>query len=501
MNQQSYTIKIARHGRILVHIQDFPLADNHITFLFGESGIGKSLIAKAIYGLLSPDEFDIEINGEEYAKYFRNNRLIKIQKNSFFSFQEPSTHLNPLMMLDEQLKEGSLHNRPSLHRVLSRFWNSDELEKMESILQVYPKPYRPSGGEKQRILLAMSFLRIENYLTQHHFDEDTLFIFDEPGGSLDDHSRNIFLSYLVDVFRRHPFTVLLITHDYSTISAVQHLATTLQDKILYKELTFQEGRLRCVEFKPETYLQWLHVQVPSRTFHEKKQTKRILLQVENRVDVFDRRLELFHDGQGEHPCNLEILPSSIVYLKAPSGTGKTTFAKALMGLTETQHLRMKLKTLVMDERTPREFWKQKIWGKHMTMVFQHADEALNQQSTVEGALTGLPSHRPFHEVQQLIGELFESEYGGSFLRTRIQYLSGGQKQKLNLIRSILLDTEILILDEPLNGLDFRSIARVIKLLQKKREEGKGLLLISHNEEIFDRLVLKENIYYLQSLPA
>jgi len=43
-------------GRLLVDVQDFPLEEGAITFLFGESGIGKSLIGKAIFGLL--DESD-----------------------------------------------------------------------------------------------------------------------------------------------------------------------------------------------------------------------------------------------------------------------------------------------------------------------------------------------------------------------------------------------------------------------------------------------------------
>lgn len=79
-------------------------------------------------------------------------------------------------------------------------------------------------------------------------------------------------------------------------------------------------------------------------------------------------------------------------------------------------------------------------------------------------------------------------------------LSGGQKQRLNLLRSLLLDADLLILDEPLNGLDFTSMQRVLKLLQERMEEGKSLLLISHNEEIFDALVPPENVYYLSALP-
>jgi ABC-type multidrug transport system ATPase subunit len=82
----------------------------------------------------------------------------------------------------------------------------------------------------------------------------------------------------------------------------------------------------------------------------------------------------------------------------------------------------------------------------------------------------------------------------AFLNRPIKFLSGGQKQRLNLLRTLSLDTELLILDEPLNGLDFLSLKKVIDLLLTKQEEGKGILLISHNEEIFDSLGTADCVY-------
>ena len=50
--------------------------------------------------------------------------------------------------------------------------------------------------------------------------------------------------------------------------------------------------------------------------------------------------------------------------------------------------------------------------------------------------------------------------------------SGGQKQRLNLLRTLILDTDLIILDEPLNGLDFQSIRKIMNILQEKQQEGK-----------------------------
>jgi ABC-type multidrug transport system ATPase subunit len=137
----------------------------------------------------------------------------------------------------------------------------------------------------------------------------------------------------------------------------------------------------------------------------------------------------------------------------------------------------------------------------MAITFQHADEALNQNSTVIGTLSGIPALTSTAEdIDRLLNELFEGEVNDRFLKTKVKYLSGGQKQKLNLVRSLLLDTSILILDEPLNGLDFDNIVRVLSMLKEKQKAGKGILLISHNEEIFDAIVPEESVYYLHAIP-
>ncbi|MDL1893620.1 ATP-binding cassette domain-containing protein, partial [Sphingobacteriales bacterium CHB3] len=101
-------IRIASGKRTLVSIDNFEIPENRITILLGESGIGKSLMSKALYGLLDPDELDITIDGEPYRTYLARPETVTLQHESFFVFQEPSTHLNPLMPLATQMREGSL---------------------------------------------------------------------------------------------------------------------------------------------------------------------------------------------------------------------------------------------------------------------------------------------------------------------------------------------------------------------------------------------------------
>ena len=493
-----YQIQIKSNRRTLVDINQFEILENRINFLFGESGIGKTMIARAIYGLLNPDELEIKINHQSYNNYLQNPKIENIQRNGFFVFQEPSSHLNPLMTLANQLSEGSLRGIDSEKKILHRLWQDTDDQSLKNLLAIYPKPYRPSGGEKQRILLAMAFKKIDRYLQSQTTNQQLLFIFDEPTGSLDNYYRNIFLSILFEKFKKRKFTILLITHDYSIIGEIHRHHGFLLDDIVYKELSSTSTGLRQHQFSEQSYLSWIKSITPVR--NPNINDNKTLLYLKSGIDVFNRTLYISRDQKGNDICPLLIHCGEIIYLKAGSGVGKTTLAKVVMGLIKSSKFSLTVSHYTLDENTLLSFWPKEIWAKIAGMVFQHADEALNLNSRVKDAFTGLPSKKKFG-IQRLLSDLkevFDDDLDSSFLNKKIAYLSGGQKQRLNLLRTLILDTELVILDEPLNGLDFQSISKIMNILQEKQHEGKGLLLISHNEEIFEHLVPEQNIYYLHA---
>lgn len=495
----SRNIRIASGKRTLVSIDNFEIPENRITILLGESGIGKSLMAKALYGLLDPDGLDITIDGEPYRTYLARPETATLQHESFFVFQEPSTHLNPLMPLATQMREGSLGFSKSEEAILGTLWQHSPPDDVKKILDVYPKPHRPSGGEKQRILLAMAFKKIDLLIERKQPSEHEIVVFDEPTGSLDNVYRDVFLDMLFERFRKKNFTCLLITHDYSMIEKIHVSHRDIVNKLVFKEVTLKDGKQILEDFDTDAYLEWLHTQHPSENAGNKT-SHSILLTVENGTRVFNRSLIITRDREGKHLCSLELRGGDIVYLKAASGVGKTTLVKLVMGLLRAERLKARLEAMQMDEQTPRSFWHKNIWGRRMTMVFQHADEALNPESSVKGTFEGLPALKRATDARivNILNELFDSALDASFLNKKVKHLSGGQKQRLNLLRGFALDTDVLILDEPLNGLDFESAGKVIAMLQRKQNAGKGILLISHNEEIFDRIVRKENVYYLRA---
>lgn len=490
---EAYKIKITTPKFPLVQIEQFAIGEKRITFLFGESGIGKTLIAQTIFGLVSPDSLSIIINGQSYYRYLHSAKLKEVRSNGFFVFQEPSTHLNPLMTFEEQLNEGSLARQPDNRQILESLWAAPFESKIKPLLKVYPKPYRPSGGEKQRFLLAMALKKMDLLA-----EKSGLFIFDEPTGSLDNYFRNIFINELFKRYRKYAQTILFITHDYSIISEIEKKHKNLMPQIDLLELRrIDNFQVKLFPFKAKDYLSWLKKQKPVTI--RKAQKGSLVLKVKSDFAVFGKRFS-FTKSRLSKSADLIVEKGKLTYLKAPSGLGKTTLAKIICGLQKADKIQFELAGLTFTEKTPAKVWQKQVWGKKLSMVFQHADEALDLNASVLQVFKGLPVKPPLTEsdLKKLLQEIFEQPVTSQFLNKKVSFLSGGQKQRLNLLRALLLKPDLIILDEPLNGLDFKTIQRVLKMIEEKMVAGSGILLISHNEEIFDRLIPREQVFYLKS---
>ncbi|MEJ2543874.1 MAG: ATP-binding cassette domain-containing protein [Calditrichaceae bacterium] len=395
MSNTGLNINISDGDRTLVHIDNFSFSTNKITFLFGESGIGKSMISKAVYGLLDPDELQIKINNKAYQSYLNLPVTRQIKQNGFFVFQEPSSHLNPLLKIEDQLNEGAIDENLDEKSILQYLWDTSDDTAIKKIVDIYPRPYRPSGGEKQRILLAMAFKKINFALQNSDSSSSNLFVFDEPTGSLDNHFRNLFLQLLFDKFNQKSFTSLFITHDYSIISWIMQHHKNMMDHIDFKELSrIDSTKVKLEYFAPDQYLNWLNnIKKATVQSAETGTSKSEVLTINKHFHIYDRAYTIYSDPEFKQPSDLHINKGEMVYLKAGSGVGKTTLAKIIMGLQLADQFEFEISGLNLSDQTKLKLWKKFIWGKKIGMVFQHADEALNLEANVKESLDGLKSKK------------------------------------------------------------------------------------------------------------
>jgi ABC-type oligopeptide transport system ATPase subunit len=178
-----------------------------VVSLVGQSGSGKSTIARIILGLQKPTSGTVTYAGKdvfrlkraEYDEYRRNVQPV---------FQDPYAIFNPFYRVDRVLwkavKKFSLASgRAAGLELIEESLRAVRLDPAQ-VLGRYP--HQLSGGQRQRIMLA----RI-------HMLRPSFVIADEPVSMLDAQVRKLFLDILLDFQRDHGMTTLFITHDLSTV--------------------------------------------------------------------------------------------------------------------------------------------------------------------------------------------------------------------------------------------------------------------------------------------
>jgi peptide/nickel transport system ATP-binding protein len=183
--------------------------------LVGESGCGKSMTALALMrllpdsgritaGRLTLDGQDLFALPEAQMRRVRGGRIGMI-------FQEPSTSLNPVMRVGEQIVE-SIETHTALRGAAARAKAIDWLGRVgipEPARRIDDYPFALSGGQKQRVMIAMTLAAEPDYL-----------IADEPTTALDVTIQAQILDLLRDLQRERSLGVLLITHDLAVVSGM-----------------------------------------------------------------------------------------------------------------------------------------------------------------------------------------------------------------------------------------------------------------------------------------
>ncbi|MCX4538946.1 ABC transporter ATP-binding protein [Streptomyces sp. NBC_00873] len=173
-----------------------------------------------------------------------------------------------------------------------------------------------------------------------------------------------------------------------------------------------------------------------------------------------------------------------VALIGESGSGKTTIARALLGLVKPSAgtVRFAEQDIHKLHRAARRDYRSRVQP-----VFQDGSEALNPRMTIGTSLR--EALRLRKDEGPSIEVLLESVGLDSQLAGRLPHqLSGGQRQRVVIARALAVDPALLILDEPTSALDVTVQARVLDLLEDLRTTaGLRYLLITHNLAVVPRL--------------
>jgi len=194
------------------------------------------------------------------------------------------------------------------------------------------------------------------------------------------------------------------------------------------------------------------------------------------TDANGNRIEALQD------VSINIRPGEFISLIGPSGCGKTTLLRLIAGLDKPQ-----AGELFLDSE------RIKGTNHERGLVFQQSN--LFPWETIENNISaGLKARKVYKERKQEIAHYIQIAGLKGFERSYPHQVSGGMAQRASLVRALINDPKVLLLDEPLGALDsFTRIELQNKLLELWYERGTTMVLVTHDvdEAIYlsDRIVI------------
>jgi ribose transport system ATP-binding protein len=425
------------------------LYEGEVHAIVGENGAGKSTLIKVITGAIQADTGTIEIGGNHYYSYSPHDALFDIGIAAIYQEFNLVTSLtiSDNIFLGKEILQGPLLAYPQMHlssqELLSRMGFKLEPSKVVSDLSV---------AEQQIVEIGKSLSH-----------DVRLLIMDEPTAPLTptEVSR---LFDLIKTLKENGVTIIYISHRLEEALSISDRITVLRDGQLIKTLdTPKTDRKELISLMVGRKL---GQEYPERENH----IGEVVLEVKNLSTA------------NVHDISFELHAREILGIAGLVGSGRTEIAKALFGIdkvlsgeitvhNKSAHIGSPTEAMGLNiGLVPEDRKKSGILGK---MSLRH-----NITFSIVNRLASwflINRQREENIVSEYVDRL---SIRASSHDQIVQYLSGGNQQKVVLSKLLASDCDILIFDEPTRGVDVGAKQEIYYLLDELARSGKGIIMIS-----------------------
>ena len=505
---QARSINLSFGSRMLFDSISFDIKENQKIGLVGANGAGKSTLLEVIAGLHELDSGSISIQKNKKIAYLAQDVVLS---SSFTVLQETLTAFEGITRLQNKISvlDAKIIDSATPEDIEEYAHLCQELQELNPEL---------AAAEAKKMLLGLGF-KIEDYeksvtelsigwrmrivLAKLLLQKADFYLFDEPTNHLDIFAKDWFLDFL----NKSSFGFMLVCHE-------QYFLDTLCKQILELEHgkgILYQGNYSAYELQKEHnrallesayVLQQKEIKQKQDTINRFKASASRAKQAQSMIKQLDKLERIviaptnknikfsfaplarsgtialkvenveFRFNEAQKPIfagiNFEIERGQKVALVASNGVGKSTLLNLISGKLPLQKGTITFGTNVK-----------------YTLFDQDQNAALDSKKTV---LENIENHCPrgvtIATIRSFLGAFL---FSGDDVNKKIEVLSGGEKNRVGMVRVLLQHSNLLLLDEPTNHLDIN--AKKVLLEALKKYEG-TILFVSHDRDFLNNLATR-----------
>lgn len=464
----------------------FDIAKGEKVLILGPSGSGKSTLAQCLNGIIpnihkGQAQGQVRIDGQDI---FKQSIYDKSQLVSTV-LQDPDGQFIGLTVAEDLAfaLENDCADQSEMKDKVA-LW----AERLDLTSLLNHRPQDLSGGQKQRVSLAGVLI-----------DESPILLFDEPLANLDPKSGQETIDLIDKIHKEVGATTIIIEHRledvlYRPVDRIllvndgELLFNGSPDELLSSTLLLENGIreplyvtvLRQLGFDTRSAqnlsqldaLDLSDLALPDRVLKDKKDSSSDSILKVERLSV----------SYGDNPAIIEDLSFSLkkgerLAIVGKNGAGKSTLAKALCGFVPSQgKLTYKGQDISQDSIAGR--------SERIGFVLQNPNQMISQTMIFDEVALGLRLRGIEEaEVEERVHEVLKTCGLYSFRKWPISALSFGQKKRVTIASILVLKPEIIILDEPTAGQDYKTYTDIMNFLDSLQKQGHTIVMITHDMQL------------------
>ena len=464
----------------------FDIAKGEKVLILGPSGSGKSTLAQCLNGIIpnihkGQAKGQVRIDGQDI---FKQSIYDKSQSVSTV-LQDPDGQFIGLTVAEDLAfaLENDCADQSEMKDKVA-LW----AERLDLTSLLNHRPQDLSGGQKQRVSLAGVLI-----------DESPILLFDEPLANLDPKSGQETIDLIDKIHKEVGATTIIIEHRledvlYRPVDRIllvnegELLFNGSPDELLSSTLLLENGireplyvtvlrqlgfdTTRAQNLSQLDALDLSGLGIPDSVLRDKTETSTdSILKVEG-ISV----------SYGDNPAVIEDISFSLkkgerLAIVGKNGAGKSTLAKALCGFVPSQgKLTYKGQDISQDSIVER--------SERIGFVLQNPNQMISQTMIFDEVALGLRLRGIEEtEVEERVHEVLKTCGLYSFRKWPISALSFGQKKRVTIASILVLRPEIIILDEPTAGQDYKTYTDIMNFLDSLQKQGHTIVMITHDMQL------------------